>query len=287
MKGAVERQEEVHPVISERSLKLDAKVEVRPSSAASARTGPRTRDRSRRSSRRSPRAARPRSAREPSTPRSETGRPSPLPSLEKNLGEPLAAEDADGGWSGALPSRSRLKCLSRSSSSEPFVIGDARSRFSTSPAQRVALFSKRSAASSIGAIVSGLDRRAPLVGIWVPAGARRPLGGRGERESDGGTDGGTPRQARPFLRPLTGLSKPLPLAERPRKGPYGIRTRAAAVRGRCPRPLDEWAGSGRVAHRPFAARAHGTAAQVVSGSRVSRRSSNSRRMDSPLASTAS
>ena len=25
------------------------------------------------------------------------------------------------------------------------------------------------------------------------------------------------------------------------KGPYGIRTRAAAVRGRCPRPLDEWA----------------------------------------------
>jgi hypothetical protein len=27
----------------------------------------------------------------------------------------------------------------------------------------------------------------------------------------------------------------------PGKGPYGIRTRAAAVRGRCPRPLDEWA----------------------------------------------
>jgi AcrR family transcriptional regulator len=26
-----------------------------------------------------------------------------------------------------------------------------------------------------------------------------------------------------------------------REGPYGIRTRAAAVRGRCPRPLDEWA----------------------------------------------
>ena len=25
------------------------------------------------------------------------------------------------------------------------------------------------------------------------------------------------------------------------RGPYGIRTRAAAVRGRCPRPLDEWA----------------------------------------------
>src|SRR5204863_3233334 len=29
------------------------------------------------------------------------------------------------------------------------------------------------------------------------------------------------------------------------KGPYGIRTRAAAVRGRCPRPLDEWAASPR------------------------------------------
>src|SRR4051812_24779788 len=28
------------------------------------------------------------------------------------------------------------------------------------------------------------------------------------------------------------------------KGPYGIRTRAAAVRGRCPRPLDEWAAPG-------------------------------------------
>src|SRR5206468_1876477 len=28
------------------------------------------------------------------------------------------------------------------------------------------------------------------------------------------------------------------------EGPYGIRTRAAAVRGRCPRPLDEWAERG-------------------------------------------
>jgi hypothetical protein len=28
------------------------------------------------------------------------------------------------------------------------------------------------------------------------------------------------------------------------RGPYGIRTRAAAVRGRCPRPLDEWAVAG-------------------------------------------
>jgi hypothetical protein len=31
----------------------------------------------------------------------------------------------------------------------------------------------------------------------------------------------------------------------PLEGPYGIRTRAAAVRGRCPRPLDEWAGGGQ------------------------------------------
>jgi hypothetical protein len=30
--------------------------------------------------------------------------------------------------------------------------------------------------------------------------------------------------------------------KRDRKGAYGIRTRAAAVRGRCPRPLDECAG---------------------------------------------
>jgi hypothetical protein len=29
------------------------------------------------------------------------------------------------------------------------------------------------------------------------------------------------------------------------RGPYGIRTRAAAVRGRCPRPLDEWAAPGQ------------------------------------------
>jgi hypothetical protein len=33
--------------------------------------------------------------------------------------------------------------------------------------------------------------------------------------------------------PFDSLSRP--------RGPYGIRTRAAAVRGRCPRPLDEWA----------------------------------------------
>ena len=32
-----------------------------------------------------------------------------------------------------------------------------------------------------------------------------------------------------------------PRKQVPLEGPYGIRTRAAAVRGRCPRPLDEWA----------------------------------------------
>jgi hypothetical protein len=32
-----------------------------------------------------------------------------------------------------------------------------------------------------------------------------------------------------------------PLIHAPLKGAYGIRTRAAAVRGRCPRPLDECA----------------------------------------------
>jgi hypothetical protein len=71
----------------------------------------------------------------------------------------------------------------------------------------------------------------------------------------------------------------------PTEGPYGIRTRAAAVRGRCPRPLDEWAGGGRVADaRPrFGAATQGAG----SGSRVSSRSSKSRRISSPLESTVS
>lgn len=37
------------------------------------------------------------------------------------------------------------------------------------------------------------------------------------------------------------LSWALPCSGEIRRGAYGIRTRAAAVRGRCPRPLDEWA----------------------------------------------
>lgn len=40
---------------------------------------------------------------------------------------------------------------------------------------------------------------------------------------------------------LTHGFKPNPPGREAQKGPYGIRTRAAAVRGRCPRPLDEWA----------------------------------------------
>ena len=43
-----------------------------------------------------------------------------------------------------------------------------------------------------------------------------------------------------------------------KRGPYGIRTRAAAVRGRCPRPLDEWAvATAKCTERPSALRAAG------------------------------
>ncbi len=85
------------------------------------------------------------------------------------------------------------------------------------------------------------------------------------------------------------------------QGPYGIRTRAAAVRGRCPRPLDEWAVanaecsgrsparpvdercSGRARERPGQAVADGAGASVASGSRASIRSSKRRRISSPVA----
>jgi hypothetical protein len=43
---------------------------------------------------------------------------------------------------------------------------------------------------------------------------------------------------------LTRAARRLSHSRAARKGPYGIRTRAAAVRGRCPRPLDEWAERG-------------------------------------------
>ena len=45
---------------------------------------------------------------------------------------------------------------------------------------------------------------------------------------------------RPPRHERTAWLSQIPLSCGP-KGPYGIRTRAAAVRGRCPRPLDEWA----------------------------------------------
>src|SRR4051794_36089393 len=40
---------------------------------------------------------------------------------------------------------------------------------------------------------------------------------------------------------LTRMVESKPLSQDAVKGAYGIRTRAAAVRGRCPRPLDECA----------------------------------------------
>ena len=59
-------------------------------------------------------------------------------------------------------------------------------------------------------------------------------------------DGGLPAsaQSRCWRWRLSGISpgtEPPGFSRITRKGPYGIRTRAAAVRGRCPRPLDEWA----------------------------------------------
>src|SRR6187399_558340 len=80
------------------------------------------------------------------------------------------------------------------------------------------------------------------------------------------------------------------------QGPYGIRTRAAAVRGRCPRPLDEWAvanaecsgllASGQGRREPAEraqADADGVGESAVSGSRPSIRSSNRLRISSPVA----
>jgi hypothetical protein len=52
-----------------------------------------------------------------------------------------------------------------------------------------------------------------------------------------------------------------------RKGPYGIRTRAAAVRGRCPRPLDEWAARGAIVANGFRRRVATAAAQRSAAAR--------------------
>ncbi len=90
---------------------------------------------------------------------------------------------------------------------------------------------------------------------------------------------------------LTHGFKPFPCSQAAWKGPYGIRTRAAAVRGRCPRPLDEWAVARRqctgAPERP-SARVGQTvgvddAARAGSASRASMRSSSRRRISSPVA----
>src|SRR6188472_3911419 len=61
-----------------------------------------------------------------------------------------------------------------------------------------------------------------------------------------------------------------------KRGPYGIRTRAAAVRGRCPRPLDEWAVanaecSGRVPRDSLGQRLRGERSAGRGGRRRQRR----------------
>jgi hypothetical protein len=56
-----------------------------------------------------------------------------------------------------------------------------------------------------------------------------------------GAQGRTVRTFRTLPTRLTRITMRFWLEQETREGPYGIRTRAAAVRGRCPRPLDEWA----------------------------------------------
>jgi hypothetical protein len=51
------------------------------------------------------------------------------------------------------------------------------------------------------------------------------------------------------MRPLAPLSMRFPPFRAVRKGAYGIRTRATAVRGRRPRPLDECARRGQGSER--------------------------------------
>ena len=55
-------------------------------------------------------------------------------------------------------------------------------------------------------------------------------------KSEGGTGGGTARANLTSWTRLTHGSKPFPCGQADTEGPYGIRTRAAAVRGRCLRP---------------------------------------------------
>ena len=75
---------------------------------------------------------------------------------------------------------------------------------------------------------------------------------------------------------LTHLSKPKTWVRFEQKGPYGIRTRAAAVRGRCPRPLDEWAMLNPAAYRLRHRARPGGAGCRAGRSRSSRRCPHSR-----------
>jgi hypothetical protein len=61
------------------------------------------------------------------------------------------------------------------------------------------------------------------------------------RSVPGTTQARTPCTLASATERLTHGFKPKPCVRAHQQGPYGIRTRAAAVRGRCPRPLDEWA----------------------------------------------
>ncbi len=107
-----------------------------------------------------------------------------------------------------------------------------------------------------------------------------------------------------LLRPSTTLGHGSPLnVKNPalagflHDSPYGIRTRAAAVRGRCPRPLDEWAvrrgsvpnpaGSAHADAAALDGNYGGAATGPLSPARPSIRASRPRRISSPVVSNAS
>ena len=91
--------------------------------------------------------------------------------------------------------------------------------------------------------VSSLNRN-PAIRSSYPPGAGRQnqlivLPARARFEV--GTGVSTARAFVALLSQVTRMVEPRPANHVTRKGAYGIRTRAAAVRGRCPRPLDECA----------------------------------------------
>jgi hypothetical protein len=88
------------------------------------------------------------------------------------------------------------------------------------------------------------SRWAPSKKRWTRTGRQR-----GQRRFEVGTEVGTPRPFAASTARLTRMVEPDRLAHAAPKGAYGIRTRAAAVRGRCPRPLDECAAAPSVARR--------------------------------------